>query len=52
MKGEKKEIMKLTIMNPSFKNETVIYKKNVRNNGMEIVSPEKNNYKGISTQLN
>jgi hypothetical protein len=52
MNGKKKEIMKLTIMNPSFKNETVIYKKNVRSNRMDIITPEKNNYEVMSAQLN
>lgn len=42
--------MKLTIMNPSFKNETVIYNKNTRNNRIEIVTPEKK-YEVMSAQF-
>lgn len=43
--------MKLTIMNPSFKNETVIYNHGSRKNRMEIITPEKQKYEVMSAQL-
>jgi hypothetical protein len=43
--GKKKEIMKLTIMNPSFRNETVIYKNPKR---VESSTPEKATHKALS----
>jgi hypothetical protein len=36
--GKKKEIMKLTIMNPSFKNETVIYNRMTPDKKHDIMS--------------
>jgi hypothetical protein len=44
--GKKKEIMKLTIMNPSFKNETIVY-----NNAKRIDTPEKK-HEVMSAKLN
>ena len=36
--GKKKEIMKLTIMNPSFKNETIIYNRMTPDKKHEVMS--------------
>lgn len=50
--GKKKEIMKLTIMNPSFKNETVIYNNGTtRKNRMTVVTPDKKSHEVMSAQL-
>ena len=48
--GKKKEIMKLTIMNPSFKNETIIYNRMTPEKKHEVMSEQHDDNKVFSSK--